>query len=80
MELCKPGGDPSVLDKDGVALGQSGLRWEEAMKIQPMMADQSDHLFLKGSWTKGGRERIVSIRTEAQREVIKRATSSGANT
>ena len=43
------------------------------MKIQPKVADQGDHLFLKGSWTKGGRERIVPIRTEAQREVLNRA-------
>jgi len=43
------------------------------MKIQPMVADQGDHLFLKGSWTKGGRERFVPIRTEAQREVLDRA-------
>ncbi|MEW8394293.1 MAG: phage integrase N-terminal domain-containing protein [Candidatus Thiodiazotropha sp.] len=50
-----------------------GLRREEAMKIQPMMADQGDHLLLKGSWTKGGRERIVPIRTETQREVLNRA-------
>ncbi len=50
-----------------------GLRREEAMKIQPMVADRGDHLFLKGSWTKGGRERIVSIRTEQQREVLNRA-------
>lgn len=50
-----------------------GLRREEAMKIQPMVADHGDHLLLKGSWTKGGRERIVPIRTEQQREVINRA-------
>ncbi len=50
-----------------------GLRREEAMKIQRMMADQGDHLFLKRSWTKGGRERIVPIRTEQQREVLNRA-------
>ena len=50
-----------------------GLRREEAMKIQPMFADRGDHLFLKGSWTKGGRERIVPIRTEQQREVLNRA-------
>ena len=34
---------------------------------------QGDHLFLQGSWTKGGRERIVPIRTEQQREVLNRA-------
>ena len=50
-----------------------GLRREEAMKIQPMVADQGDHLVLKASWTKGGRERIVPIRTEVQREVLNRA-------
>ncbi len=50
-----------------------GLRREEAMKIQPMVADQGDHLRLKGSWTKGGRERILPIRTEQQREVLNRA-------
>jgi integrase len=50
-----------------------GLRREEAMKIRPCIADQGDHLFLQGSWTKGGRERIVPIRTEQQREVLNRA-------
>jgi integrase len=50
-----------------------GLRREEAMKIRPGIADQGDHLFLQGSWTKGGRERIVPIRTEQQREVLNRA-------
>jgi integrase len=50
-----------------------GLRREEAMKIRPTIADQGDHLFLQGSWTKGGRERIVPIRTEQQREVLNRA-------
>jgi site-specific recombinase XerD len=50
-----------------------GLRREEAMKIRPCIADQGDHLFLKGSWTKGGRERIVPIRSEQQREVLNRA-------
>ena len=29
-----------------------GLRREEAMKIRLCIADQSDHLFLQGSWTK----------------------------
>lgn len=50
-----------------------GLRREEAMKIRPCIADQGDNLFLQGSWTKGGRERIVPIRTEQQREVLDRA-------
>ncbi len=50
-----------------------GLRREEAMKIRPCIADRDDHLFLQPSWTKGGRERIVPIRTEQQREVLNRA-------
>jgi integrase len=50
-----------------------GLRREEAMKIRPSIADQGDHLFLQASWTKGGRERVVPIRTDQQREVLDRA-------
>jgi integrase len=50
-----------------------GLRREEAMKFQPSFADRGDHLVLKASWTKGGRERIIPIRTEGQREVLDRA-------
>ena len=47
-----------------------GLRREEALKIRPQQADQGDWLVLQGSWTKGGRERAVPIRTAAQREVL----------
>jgi len=50
-----------------------GLRREEAMKFQPCFADRGDHLVLKASWTKGGRERIIPIRTETQRDVLNRA-------
>lgn len=50
-----------------------GLRREESLKLQPAMADQGDRLALKGSWTKGGRERVVPIRNEAQREALNRA-------
>ena len=50
-----------------------GLRREEAMKFQPSFADRGDHLVLKASWTKGGRERTLPIRTEAQRDVLNRA-------
>ncbi|MEW8411416.1 MAG: integrase domain-containing protein, partial [Candidatus Thiodiazotropha sp.] len=35
--------------------------------------DRGDHLALKSSWTKGGRERVIPIRTEGQREVLDRA-------
>ena len=50
-----------------------GLRREEALKIQPRWADRGDHLQLKASWTKGGRERTVPIRTEAQRALLEQA-------
>jgi integrase len=50
-----------------------GLRQEEAMKFQPSFADRGDHLVLKASWTKGGRERTIPIRTEDQRDVLNRA-------
>jgi integrase len=50
-----------------------GLRREEAIKFQPSFADRGDHLVLKASWTKGGRERTIPIHTEAQRDVLNRA-------
>jgi integrase len=50
-----------------------GLRREEAIKIQPRWADRGDHLQLKASWTKGGRERTVPIRTAAQRALLEQA-------
>lgn len=50
-----------------------GLRREEAIKIQPSLADKGDTLWLKPSWTKGGREREIPIRTEEQRNILDRA-------
>jgi hypothetical protein len=50
-----------------------GLRREEAMKFQPSYADQGDHIVLKPSWTKGGRGRMIPVRTEVQRDVLNRA-------
>ena len=50
-----------------------GLRREEAMKIQPSFADQGDHIVLKPSWTKGGRGRMIPVRSEEQRDVLSRA-------
>ncbi len=50
-----------------------GLRREEALKIQPRWADRGDHLQLKASWTKGGRERAVPIRTQEQRALLEQA-------
>ncbi len=50
-----------------------GLRREEALKIQPRWADRGDRLQLKASWTKGGRERTVPIRTPEQRALLEEA-------
>ena len=50
-----------------------GLRREEAIKFSPSYADRGDHLELKASWTKGGKARVIPIRTAAQREVLNRA-------
>ena len=50
-----------------------GLRREEAIKIRPDLADRGDTLWLKPSWTKGGRERSIPIRNERQRQVLDRA-------
>ena len=47
-----------------------GLRREEAIKFQPVYADRGDHVLLKASWTKGGKARLVPIRTQAQRDVL----------
>lgn len=47
-----------------------GLRREESIKFQPGYADRGDHIALKGSWTKGGRERSVPITTAEQRRVL----------
>ena len=50
-----------------------GLRREEAIKFQPSFADRGEHLVIKSSWTKGGRERTIPIRTQAQRDVLNHA-------
>ena len=50
-----------------------GLRREEAIKFRPSYADQGDHIAIKGSWAKGGRERTVPITTPEQRAVLDEA-------
>lgn len=50
-----------------------GLRREECMKFMPSYADQGDQIRLKASWTKGGRPRVVPVRTSMQREVLNQA-------
>jgi hypothetical protein len=50
-----------------------GLRREEAIKFAPSYADKGDHLLLKASWTKGGKARVIPVRTAEQRDVLDRA-------
>jgi integrase len=50
-----------------------GLRREESIKFQPRYADCGDCIVLKGSWTKGGRERTIPITTTEQRTVLDQA-------
>ena len=47
-----------------------GLRREEAIKFQPSFADKGDQIVLKGSWTKGGKERSIPITNEHQRTIL----------
>jgi integrase len=47
-----------------------GLRREEAIKFRVCYADRGDHLRLRGSWCKGGRERTVPVRTPKQRALL----------
>jgi len=50
-----------------------GLRRGESIKIRPDWADRGDTLFLKDTWTKGGRAREIPIRNEEQRRVLDEA-------
>jgi hypothetical protein len=50
-----------------------GLRREESIKIIPAWADRGSRLVLKDSWTKGGREREIPIRTQEQRQLVDEA-------
>lgn len=50
-----------------------GLRREESIKFQPRYADHGDHIAIKGSWAKGGRDRMVPITTPEQRTALDEA-------
>ena len=50
-----------------------GLRRAESIKIQPAWADRGETLVLKDTWAKGGRDRELPIRTDAQRAVLDEA-------
>jgi hypothetical protein len=52
-----------------------GLRREESLKIRPHSADKNDRLELMPTWCKGGRGRVVPIRTEEQRYWLEQAKS-----
>ena len=47
-----------------------GLRREESIKFMPSVADHGRVLYLKGSWCKGKKERVIPIRTAQQRAVL----------
>ncbi|MFW1993278.1 MULTISPECIES: phage integrase N-terminal domain-containing protein [Acinetobacter] len=54
-----------------------GLRREESMKFQPLYAlngrsvDTATEIRLKSTWTKGGRERVIPITSEKQRQQLR---------
>lgn len=50
-----------------------GLRREESLKIKPHMADKGDRLELMPTWCKGGRGRVIPIRTDEQRYWLQQA-------
>lgn len=50
-----------------------GLRREESIKFIPNFADKTDHILLKNTWTKGGKERTIEIKTQEQRDILDQA-------
>lgn len=50
-----------------------GLRREEAIKFIPSYADKGNSIILKGTWTKGGKQREIPILTVHQREILDKA-------
>lgn len=68
--------DPHVL-MSLVLQKMFGLRREESIKFQPRYADRGDHIVLKHSWTKGGRERVIPIINAEQRAALDQAHKLG---
>lgn len=52
-----------------------GLRREESIKFIVNYANRGDHLLLKPSWTKGGKERRIPIRTDVQRKLLQEVSA-----
>lgn len=50
-----------------------GLRREESIKFIPSFADKGDHIKLKSTWTKGGKERTIQIKNREQKEALNEA-------
>jgi hypothetical protein len=50
-----------------------GLRREESVKFQPSYADRTSRIFLKGSWAKGGRPRMIQVVSTEQRATLEAA-------
>ncbi len=50
-----------------------GLRREEAIKFIPTLADKGTEVYLKPTWTKGSKERLIPIRTTQQKELLSEA-------
>ena len=48
----------------------SKMRREEAGKFILAKAEYENHIKLEASWTKGGRERVIPIMNETQRELL----------
>lgn len=56
-----------------------GLRREEAIKFNYHYAYQGDHIKLKGTWCKGGKERVIPITTKDQKEALDYVKKHGSN-
>ena len=56
-----------------------GLRREESIKFMVSYADQGDHIKLKSSWTKGGKSRVIPVKTEEQRKLLNEVRKFSGN-
>lgn len=47
-----------------------GLRKAECIHFNAAYADKEDHIYLKSTWTKGGKARSIPIKTKEQRDLL----------